>query len=269
MGVKSLSKFIELYAPGSLSKSCLYKYSGMRLAIDVSIYMYRFSSHFNNSPEMCCFQFERLDKRLKSFNIHPIYVFDGFPSKNKIHIIKKRQEKQIKTNKNKITGEHFKKLKEYFEKHKRDFITANGDAEKTCSWLCIHKIVDAVVSDDYDALVYGSSRVIRNINSHNITEINLKKLLHEAKMTYEEFVNFCILSGCDFTPQGKKMGIQKAFFFIKSESQIPFDFLDAKLEFAHKDNPIFGKVNSNIIMIHTLKILIFVCCAKKILWIGK
>lgn len=268
MGVKSLSKFIETHAPGCLSKSSLYKYHGMKLAVDVSIYMYRFSSSMNNSPDMCCFQFERLDKRLQSFNIHPIYVFDGFPSRNKIHIIKKRQEKQTKTNKNKITGEHFRKLKDHFDKYKRDYVTANGDAEKTCAWLCMHNIVDAVVSDDYDALVYGSSYVIRNINSCNITEINLKRLLEESQMTHEEFITFCVLSGCDFTPQGKKMGYQKAFQFIKSKSAVPCEFSEAKTEFNHKNNPFFGKVCSKAVIIYALKMIILVCCAKKILWIG-
>lgn len=269
MGVKSLSKFIEQHAPNSIMQTSLSSYSNMKLAIDVSIYMYRFCSYVNNCPVLCCMHFERLDAKLRAYGISPIYVFDGFPCEKKIHVIKKRQERQVKTNRRRITSEHFKKLKDTLQKLGSDFITANGDAEKACSWLCMNQIVDAVVSDDYDALAYGSSRVIRNINSKNITEINLQNLLQESQMTHAQFTTFCILSGCDFTPQGKKMGFQKAFDIIKSNNVISSEFLEASREFTQSSAPVYGKINSKILSMHVIKMILFVCCAKKILWIGK
>ena len=269
MGVKSLSKFIETHAPGSLTSTSLKEYSHCTLAVDVSIYMYRFSSVVNDSPDMCCMQFMKFHKKLKSHNIYPVYVFDGFPPKTKIHTINKRKEKQAKSNRVRVTGEHFRKLKECFDKMGFDHLTANGDAEKTCSWMCFNRIADAVVSDDYDALVYGAPRVVRNVNSNNVTEIDLNRLLQDSELNFNEFVTLCVLSGCDFTPQGMKMGFKKAFEMIKSDVQIPSEFCDAVNEFRHKDSPTFGKVKSRIMMKHVMQVLVFVCCAKKILWIGK
>ena len=72
MGIKLLNTFILKNAKNAGVKTHLSELRGKKIAIDVSIYLYRFSVNNNlirKLYEMC--------RILRYYKIHPIFVFDG------------------------------------------------------------------------------------------------------------------------------------------------------------------------------------------------
>jgi flap endonuclease-1 len=80
------------------------------------------------------------------------------------------------------------------------YVNAPEEADSQCAYLARNGLVDAVLTEDMDILTFGSTKIIRNITSHKIetSEIVLVDLLNKLELTYEQFVEFCILLGTDY-----------------------------------------------------------------------
>jgi flap endonuclease-1 len=63
------------------------------------------------------------------------------------------------------------------------------------------------VSEDTDCLTFGSPRLIKNFSKKesDMYEIVLSNVLKDLGLTMEQFIDVCILTGCDYT--GKIEGI--------------------------------------------------------------
>ena len=66
--------------------------------------------------------------------------------------------KKLDTQTISIKKEDFDLTRELFDKLGVSYISApiGGEAEKTCSELCVHGVVDAVMSEDTDVMAYGT-----------------------------------------------------------------------------------------------------------------
>lgn len=93
---------------------------------------------------------------------------------------------------------------------------AKAEAEAECVNMLKKGIVDCVGSDDMDCLTFGCSTLIKGIRTKKdpIFEISLEKVLKGFGFTMEEFIDFCILSGCDYLGTIPKVGPTTAFKFI-------------------------------------------------------
>lgn len=68
-----------------------------------------------------------------------------------------------------------------------------------------------------DTLVFGSPLLIKGFNRDNLaTEVNLAQVLAALGLTYEQFIDFSILCGCDYTAKIPMVGPVKALSYIKS-----------------------------------------------------
>lgn len=68
-----------------------------------------------------------------------------------------------------------------------------------------------------DTLVFGSPELIKNFNRDNFaTQIILPELLATLGLTYQQFVDFSILCGCDYTAKIPMVGPVKALTYIKT-----------------------------------------------------
>ena len=112
-------------------------------------------------------------------------------------------------------------------------IEAPGEAEAQCARLAKAGKAYATLTEDMDALTFGTPVLVRNLNSKKepISEINLEKVLEEMKITMDEFIDLCILLGCDFSKSIKGVGQVKAFKYIKDKSTI-----EEVLKQVEKDN---------------------------------
>lgn len=99
-------------------------------------------------------------------------------------------------------------------------VQAVGEAEKLCSMLSIERKVEAVYSNDTDNLVYGCPLLLTEISGDEFKSIDLNKLLNDLKLSYTEFVDLCIMMGCDYNTNIPKVGPIKSYNYIKKYHRI-------------------------------------------------
>lgn len=251
MGIKDLNKFINTHVPeGSQTKDLCYL-RGQKVAIDTSIFLYKYLYKNDNFLEGF---FQQIYK-LSANNITPIYVFDGSPPSEKKYVLDSRKRKkknidhkkevlknrylELKKNKLntvnilleikklerksiKITNEHITKLKTMLDLMSVKYIQANCEADSYCGALYQKGIVDACISDDMDFLTCGSDKLIRNFNLSNnsILYYDLNLILKKLKITREQWVDICILCGCDYTKKIKGINYKNALYLINRYNNI-------------------------------------------------
>ena len=105
MGIKNLNTFVTKYAKDGIIDINISSLNGSKIAIDTSIFLYKFmySNKFIDSFIQQIYHF-------RTFNIVPIYIFDGQPPKEKQDILDGRKDLKLK-NEEKI-NELEKKLNE-------------------------------------------------------------------------------------------------------------------------------------------------------------
>lgn len=77
-------------------------------------------------------------------------------------------------------------------------------------------------SEDMDSLTFGTDFLLRGFNSKKepIIQIELALVLEGFGMTQEQFVDLCIMCGCDYTTNIPGIGPIKAFKLVQEETKI-------------------------------------------------
>jgi len=123
-----------------------------------------------------------------------------------------------------ISKEDFDKTKQLFDIIGVSYIDApiGGEAEKTCSELCINGGVDAVMSQDTDVMAYGTPIFLTKINTQTSTcvAIYMDELLEELELNYDQFRDLCIMCGNDYNSNIPKIGPITSLTYIKECSTI-------------------------------------------------
>lgn len=100
-------------------------------------------------------------------------------------------------------------------------IEAYGEAEATCAELQKNNLVQFTFTEDSDALTFGSPIVIKGAKKNEtVIEITLQEVLSELNLTYDHFVDFCILCGCDYTTTIPKLGPLTSLHLIQQHKTI-------------------------------------------------
>lgn len=267
MGIRHLNRFLKDNASPSIKLCNLSELSGKKIAVDISIYMYRFAS--NNTL------IENIYLMLSVFrhyNIIPIFIFDGKPPSEKHELLKKRKEDKREAeneyNKLKNTLEINKDMddsdkqeiiynmdvlkKKFVSINKNDiesvkmlirsygatYYDAPGEADELCAMLNIKNKVWASLSEDMDMFVYGCPRVIRYFSLLNHTAIvyDVKGILNNLGISQKELREICVLSGtdynleCDDTKNSLNNTLKLFKKYHKSKSKVGF------YEWLTKDN---------------------------------
>lgn len=227
MGIKHLRKFIiekdmvNIYNTINNFTKQAKKNDMCIVAIDVWLFAYKFKYSCND----ILLAFSNLIIKLLFNNILPIPVFDGNPPIEKKNVVDNRLNKKIKikeqiyllekeineTNKEEImktinklnkqsitiTYNDIYNLKTFFTLMNIPFLSANGEADSLCAKLYKENIIDACLSDDMDILVQGCNRLIK-ISKNKVIEYNLENILEKLNIEYTQFIDLCILFGCDY-----------------------------------------------------------------------
>jgi 5'-3' exonuclease len=92
------------------------------------------------------------------------------------------------------------------------FIQSPDEAESMCAYLCKKGYGSAVISCDTDCFAHGCPITVLTYepSTGTIMSIKLKDLLESMEMTYEQFVDFSILIGCDYNKKSRIKGIGPA-----------------------------------------------------------
>jgi flap endonuclease-1 len=173
-------------------------------------------------------QKDRLEEISKELTKYPNYqrVSEFIDSDNdepdeEIKIVKKlmAEENKIKKNLLIVTKKHSIEVMEYLKDLGINFFQALGEAEKECAILQKTGKVDYILTEDTDSLAFGGSNVIFYKNgNHELCDLNL--VLQGLNLTFESFVDLCILCGCDYTSTIPKIGPVTALKLIKKHSLI-------------------------------------------------
>lgn len=229
MGIRHLNRFLKENASSSIKLCRLEELYGKKIAVDISIYMYRYASD-NNLIENIYLMLSVF----RYYNIIPIFVFDGKPPPEKRELLQKRKEDREEAEK------EFEKLKTTLELNnnmdeidkqeiiynmdmlKKKIVSINkndidtvknlisyygatyydapNEADELCAMLTIKEKVWACLSEDMDMFVYGCPRVIRYLSLLNHTAViyNVKGILLNLGITQKELREICVLSGTDY-----------------------------------------------------------------------
>jgi len=253
MGIRLLNKYIKTNCKNGVSVIKMEDLRGKYIAIDTSIYLYRFLQE-----EVLLENFYLLLSLLKFYNITGIFVFDGKPPEEKYKLIEKRKnikaeahEKykklEIKINeindsendseyekkeKNVLQNEmvelkkkfikleryHIDSIKKLITAFGEIYIDAEGEAEQLCAKLVIKKIAYACLSEDMDLFLYGCPRVLRYLSLLNESMVlyNLSEILKELQISLSDFRQICVLSGTDYNNDDNGLDLYKSVEFYKN-----------------------------------------------------
>lgn len=223
MGIKNLTKFINKFAPNAIKIIKNEELRGKKIAIDMSLIMHQYLFAIGN----------KLNYKITALHIHavlvktvsylkneiiPIFVYDGVMPNLKDNNIIKRQ----KNNKYNIivTREQYYETTEILDLLGVQWIIAPTEADGQCAYLSKNNLVDYVLSEDLDLLAFGTKKLLRNYKNNSKLEISLDKILETININYDQFIDICILLGCDYAPTIKGLGIIKIYNFIKYYNSI-------------------------------------------------
>lgn len=151
------------------------------------------------NPALRTFYYRLL--RLIALSIHPVFVFDG-PNRPPFK-------------RNKRTGPNVASIPEFLAKQLLKQFgypihLAPGEAEAECALLQREGIVDAVLSEDVDTLMFGSGITIRNWSPEKSgktpTHVNVYDAVETkngpSKLDREGMILVALMSGGDYVPEG-------------------------------------------------------------------
>ena len=227
MGIKNLLKFL-LQKSSGIKPILITDYSHKKIAVDTSIILYQSvitirnsgSDLLNRNGELASHILGLFNKTIELLekNIFPIFIFDGKPPSIKKNMLNARkqvrqkaldkllttidEETKIKCFKKSvnITREHNEQCREMLNYMGIPYINADEEADKTLAYLCKNKMVDGVLSEDMDILTFGSPILLRNLlaTRNGPLEISLESILDSLNLTMEQFIDLCMLFGCDY-----------------------------------------------------------------------
>lgn len=189
--------------------------------------------------------------RLIELGIKPIFVFDGKPPPMKGGELAKRAEakkaaeeaakkaeedgdlelaEKFARRVNRITPEMLAACKTLVRAMGVPAVEAPCEAEAQCAELVKHGLAYATVSEDMDSLTFGTNKLVRQLWSgvsasaqkkgHMPTEFSLDVLLEDLDLKMHEFVDLCILCGCDYIDGIKGVGVVKALSLMREHKDL-------------------------------------------------
>jgi len=194
--------------------------------------------------------------------ISPVFVFDGkYPEFKKKTIeerekvreeARKKWEEAVRKGKpamkyaqaaSQMDGKILESSKKILELMGIPWIQAPSEGEAQCSILCTKGEVFATGSQDWDSILFGSPRLVRNLSTSGRKKlpgkevyievkpqlIELKNVLQELNLTIEQLIMIGILIGTDYNEGIEGVGPKTALKLVKEHKTL--DKLLTAIEF--------------------------------------
>ncbi|KAI3388121.1 hypothetical protein SNEBB_001181 [Seison nebaliae] len=256
MGIKGLAQLLCDMAPNAVRENKLNSYFGRRIAIDASMSIYQFlvavrqdgsnltGTDGETTSHLIGLFYRTI--RLADNGIKPVYVFDGKAPEMKSLELKKRAEKRSEAEKElteaktkgdvemidkfskrlvKVTKVHVEECQNLLKLMGIPFVIAPCEAEAQCAELVKGGEVYGAGTEDMDCLTFGTPVLLRHLNASeakkmNIQQFDYQKILQDLNFTSTQFIDLCILLGCDYCESIRGIGPKRAVELIKKYSDI-------------------------------------------------
>ena len=116
-----------------------------------------------------------------------------------------------------ISSDDYKLTKRLFDILNVPYFQAPLEAETMCADLCKRGLVEAALSEDSDVLAYGSPIFLSKLDTStgNCIEINYTDVLDSLQFTSDQFLDLCIMCGCDYNKNIPRIGPSKSLKLIE------------------------------------------------------
>ena len=229
MGIHLLNTFLKKQKCKGIQEISLHELNGKKIAIDASIYLYRYKQQGALIEKMF-----NLCSILRHYNISPVFVFDGKASLRKkdtlqLRATKRRQAKyelqhsidqletastlkKVQLNRKisslrkqavKLTVEDIKNVTNLLTLYGIAWVHAKGEADELCAALVCYGIAYACLSEDTDMFVLGVPRILKyfSLIQHTCVLYQTDQILEHLHIDLENFQHLCIISGTDYNKQ--------------------------------------------------------------------
>ncbi|GAB6025751.1 Elongation of fatty acids protein 2 [Chamberlinius hualienensis] len=256
MGILGLAKLIGDLAPAAVKDNEIKNYFGRKIAIDASMSIYQFLiavrqegnvlTDANGEATSHLLGLFYRTIRMMENGIKPVYVFDGKPPDMKAGELGKRQERREEAQKElekaeedgnaeninkfsrrlvKVTRHHNDECKKLLTLMGVPFIEAPGEAEAQCAALVKAGKVFALATEDMDGLTFGSKVLLRHLTFSEarkmpIQEFHHERVLSEMNFTEDQFIDLCILLGCDYCDSIRGIGPKRAVELLRQHKDL-------------------------------------------------
>jgi flap endonuclease-1 len=231
----------------ALEEQKLTENAGQTVAVDAHHWLHRYMAGLTRYADPDIYEMEdgtELVNLLALFrglppllrhSITPIFVFDGDPHERKEETIqsrkdaKKKAEKKMKeaaergdleemrryrSQAQSLTPAVHESTRGMLERLGIPFIEAGGSGEAYAARLVAEGSADAVLTDDYDSLLFGAPLTLRQYSGDGPAEaMRLEQTLEQHGIDREELIDIAILCGTDFNDGvsgiGPKRGVKK------------------------------------------------------------
>eukprot|EP00096_Caligus_rogercresseyi_P009855 TRINITY_DN3442_c0_g1_i1.p1 TRINITY_DN3442_c0_g1~~TRINITY_DN3442_c0_g1_i1.p1 ORF type:complete len:384 (+),score=130.56 TRINITY_DN3442_c0_g1_i1:145-1296(+) len=257
MGILGLSRLIADVAPEAVKENEIKNYFGRKVAIDASMSLYQFliAVRGDGGNQLTNAEGETTSHLMGTFyrtirmvenGIKPVYVFDGKPPNLKSGELEKRSEKRSEAEAAlekakeagdtteidkqarrlvKVSSVHVEEAKTLLKHMGIPYVSAPCEAEAQCAELAKGGLVYGVGTEDMDALTFGTNVLLRHLTFSDarkmpIKEFHMSKILEGFGLSQEEFVDLCILLGCDYCDKIRGIGPKSAYKLISEHKSI-------------------------------------------------
>ena len=227
MGIPKLNQLLIEKCANSIKDVKLETFINKKIAVDISIYLYKFLSYDDYMEHLYLFL-----SIFKYYCIIPIFIFDGKPPPEKQALLKRRfsekykaydEYKSLEQNKSeindkqqlmeiektmnslkkkmiRITHTHISQAIELINAFGFQHYFAPNEADQLCIYLTTIGKTYATLSDDMDMIVSGCPLVLRNFNmtTHKVLLYDTTNILKDLELTLQEFRDIVVLSGTDY-----------------------------------------------------------------------
>ncbi|HLD38740.1 MAG TPA: flap endonuclease-1 [archaeon] len=210
--------------------------------------------------------------KLLETGVRPVYVFDGKPPEFKTVLAHRRdvraealrEWKEALEKKDYVAAsKHAKRSTTITEDYINDskllldamgipYIQAPSEGEAMCAHLVKQKDAYCVASQDYDTLLFGAQRLVRNLSITgkkkrgseyvmvNPEMLTLDNILKKLEITHDELILVGILIGTDFNPGGVPgYGPKKALDLVREKKTLKKVFESVIWDFSVTPEQIF------------------------------
>lgn len=281
MGIKNLIKIITKFSPEAINYRKIGDYRGKNLGIDANLMIYKIvfairkgGYDIKHNGIKVTHIHAMMQKLLgfRKYKITPVFVFDGFHPEIKEETMQQRKEfrehmkelydKAVTQDEKKkyfyiksgIKLDEIRDIKKLITLFGYKVIDAVEEADSQLAHMSKTGLIDGIITDDMDILVFGGRTILKNFTVSDkkfIQEISLPVMLKKLKISQNQLIDIAILLGCDYCPTIKGVGPMTAYKLIRENGSlerviekglldIPIDYKKAKRYFK---NPQVEDVN--------------------------